>query len=215
MVQKLLLSRCQGCHCLSPLQCAAPNLSTAFFVQLTFYPRYRSCYSERTFRPCWILQRFRNTNESKGQRWCTFFKSILCPWQQAVIVCALFEQIEEAGTLPSKEHTHTHTQKMSPKPFLHTHFFFFALSSSTILAQFSYLRSVFLELHATSLVPSLYLSPSLFLFLSLSCTYTQCLINISNFGRSNYFEISTLLCPQASPVSSLPWLPPLSPRSQH
>lgn len=70
--------------------------------------------------------------------------------------------------------------------------------------------------HSSFVLWTLYqLTRPLLASLSLCLAFSQSLINISNFGRSNYFEISTLLRPQASPVLFLPRLLSLSPGSQH
>ncbi len=137
---------------------------------------------------------------------------VKCPWQQVMIFCEPLWI--NSGIWIFHEHMHTHTHNPA-KPFTETFMelcLIYVKSLSRHIHPYAFTQAVFLELHTNSLVPSLNLFLSLSLILSLA--YAESLINISNFGLSNYFEISTLLRPQASPVSSLPRLPSLSPGSR-
>lgn len=121
-----------------------------------------------------------------------FFKSILLSvhGNRAVIVCELL-LINWRIWIFTKQHlTSTHNPPSS-------HLY---LGSAHL---YTFMHAVSWTSH--HLTRSLRVSPSV--FPSLSPPYAHLLINISNFGRSNCLEISTMLCPGASPVSSLAWLP--------
>ncbi len=196
---------------LSFFEWAALNWSVAFFIQLALYLGYRWCYCHGLLHPTEFLNDWERRMKTK-KRGGLDSSNPFC-WVSMATGYDLLWINRGIWVFAAREHTHSHTILQT---FCAPTYIWCYLLQSLQFNSLIHIHTLFVMQRFLSFIPT-HLSPpciSLHLSLRLSLAYTQSLINISNFGRSSYFEISTLLRPQASPVSSLPSLPSLSPGSQ-